>query len=184
MSCFRHACRWNLVDDLVQTKTGINPEKDGLSISDFYTGLRNENLKLPSWIDVHACAQTHPVWDVEFDRIITLNVDDTHINPGLNAIESEMGMGHTHFDRHPIFDALRESHYATDIVHTGSGPVEELRIRRRETGRFPKTQLETSVRVHEMVAELHGIDMGRVGSDDTQGMLFKPGAAEMKDDAA
>lgn len=180
VSCFRHACRWNLVDHLVHAKRGIKPARDGMSITDFHGGLRNENLKLPSRVDVHVCAQTHPVWKVGFDRIITLNVDETHLNPGLHAIEAELGLGHTHFDRHPKFDALRAGHYATDTPHTGPGPVEELRIRRKETGLFPKKQLESSALVHEMATELHGIDIGHVGSGDSKAVLFQPGAPEMK----
>jgi len=184
VSCYRHACRWNLIDHLVRRKVGIKPAEDGMSMMDYYTALRGEDLMLPSKVDVHACAQTHPVWKVGFDRIITLNVDETHLNPGLHAIEAELGLGHTHFDRHPKFDALRETHYATDTPHTGPEPVEALRIRRKQTGRFPKKQLEALPLVQQMTAELHGADLGHVQSGDSKGVLFQPGAATMKPAAA
>lgn len=180
VSCYRHACRWNLVDTLVHGKVGIKPSEDGLSITDYHAALKNENLLRPSKIDVHSCAQRHPVWQVGFDRIITLNVDETHINPGLNAIEAELGLGLTQFDRHPKFDSLRQAHYATDVHYDGSVPLEQHRIHRKQTSQFPKRQLESSEQVHRMAQQLHGVDFGLVGSGDTSGVLFQPGAPEMK----
>ena len=38
------------------------------------------------------CAQYHPLWDWDFDRVITLNIDQIELDAGLNAVEAAFGM--------------------------------------------------------------------------------------------
>lgn len=175
VSCFRHAARWPLIDPLVRRKVGIAPAEVGMSLEDYFTALRGEDLQTPAPIDVHSRAQNHPVWALPFDRVITLNVDETHVNPGLNAIEQALDLPQTDFDTYPQFGALRATHYATDTPYTGDTPLEKLRIARKETEAFPKKQLETLSLTATMAQKLHGVDFDCVASGDSAGALFQTG---------
>ncbi len=177
VSCFRHACRWPLVDPLVKRKVGHKPAEEGLSLNDYFTALKGEHLLTPAPIDVHSRAQTHPVWKVPFDRVITLNVDETHVNPGLNAIEDELDLPHTDFDTYPQFAALRAHHYATDTPYDGPEPLENLRIARKGSELFPKKQLEALPVTKAMAQKLHGVDFRQVSSGDSAKVLFQKGCA-------
>ncbi len=172
VSCFRHAARWPLIDPLVKRKVGTAPAEDGLSLEDYFVALKGENLQTPAPIDVHSRAQNHPVWALPFDRVITLNVDETHLNPGLNAIEEALDLPQTDFAAYPQFAALRAHHYATDTPYTGDTPLEKLRIHRKETEAFPKKQLEALPVTTTMAQKLHGVDFARVASGDSAGALF------------
>jgi len=177
VSCFRHACRHDFLHQLVRRKVGTDPAQDGLSLADYHTALSGEQLTLPSVIDIHACAQALPVWDLAFDRVITHNLDETPLNEGLNLIEAELGLPVTRFERFPKFEALRQSHYARDAVYNGAEPLERFRFRAADTDSFPKTQLEALPLLRRMAEELHAADSGRVGRGDTAGRLFQPAAA-------
>ncbi|MCX7568011.1 hypothetical protein OS189_16840 [Sulfitobacter sp. F26169L] len=177
VSCFRHAVRWPLVDPLVKRKVGTTPARDGMSLNDYAQALQGEDLQTPSPVDVHSRVQNHPLWQVGFDRIITLNVDETHVNAGLNAIEAELGLSKTDFASHPQFAALREVHYATDTPYEGDTPLEQLRIPREGSVQFPKKQLETLPQTKAIAQKLHGVDFGRVSSGDSAKVLFQQGCA-------
>lgn len=177
VSCFRHACRFPTIYESLRRKLGHDPATQGLSLNDYYTLLFGENLQAPSSIDIHLRAQTHPVWMQHFDRVITLNIDETHMNPGLNAIEDALGLEQTQFKDYPQFDSLRATHYAIDRPYDGVEAIENLRFSRESTKHFPKQQLEVLPLSHKMAQELHGVDFGQVHSGDTDNVLFQSGCA-------
>lgn len=177
VACFRHAARYDFLHTLVRRKVGTDPARDGLSLVDYHKALRGEQLTAPSPVDIHACAQNHPVWNAKFDRVITHNLDETPLNEGLNTIEAELGLGQTRFQNFPKFEALRQSHYAKDVTYTGDIPLEEYRFYPKDTDTFPKRQFETHPLVHEMTAELHVEDIGKVSKGDTAGRLFQDSVA-------
>lgn len=172
VSCFRHACLYDFLHDLVRRKVGTNPASDGLSVTDFYEALKGEQTSVPSSIDIHACAQSHPIWEANFDRVITHNLDETPLNQGLNEIEAELGFHVTNFEKFPKFDSIRKTHYAKDEPYTGSVPLENFRFISGQAAGFPKHQLENLPIVRKMAEEIHAADFGRVGKGDTSGILF------------
>lgn len=173
VSCFRHACRHKFLQSFIIDKLGFDPAVEGLSLIDYYNALKDENLRTPSLVNIHACGQWHPVWEVNFDRTITLNIDETPMNQGLNAIEADLGMPITNFDAIPKFNMIREQHYTRDQDYAGTEPLETVRFRMKDTDPFPKKQFESMPLVRQMAEELYAADVGKVASGDTAGRLFQ-----------
>lgn len=172
VSIFRHVCRHAFMHREFSRKLKLNAKRDGVSLLDLRSYLEGENLIKPSLINPHLCAQTHPVWDLSFDRTITLNLDQTELNAGINAIERDLGMGETPFADIPKFNTVREIHYAKSSEYDGPEPIEEHRFMPSETDDFPKQQLIESTILQQMAREFYAADFGKVDAGDTAGRLF------------
>lgn len=172
VSIFRHVCRHAFMHREFARKLKLNAKRDGISLLDLRRYLEGENLVEPTAIDSHLCAQIHPVWDLTFDRTITLNMDQTDLNSGINAIERDLGMKETRFDKIEKFNNIRENHYAKSSEYDGPEPIEEHRFMPSETDGFPKRQLTESVILQQMARDFYAPDFGKVDSGDTAGRLF------------
>jgi hypothetical protein len=174
VSIFRHAARHTFLREALDQKLRRDTAATGLSLVDLRKFMTGQNLTVPSEANFHLCAQHHPAWDMAFDRTITLNMDETDLNGGLNMIEAELELGVTNFPAFPKFENLRQQHYAQDAAYTGEGPVEEHRFTPAQTGSFPKKALEQAAFLTDMARDLHAVDYAGVGSGDTAGRLVFP----------
>jgi hypothetical protein len=172
VSIFRHVCRHTFMHDEIRRKLKLNAARDGLSLRDFQKLLKRENLLLPSKVNVHLCGQYHPVWDMNFDRTVTLNMDTNPLNPSLNEIEAELDIPPTHFDNVPKFNQLRESHYAKEQEFEGATDIESHKFKASETTTFPKKALLASPLMQQMAKDFYPKDFGAVDTLDTAGKLF------------
>jgi hypothetical protein len=176
VSIFRHACRYDFLAEQVRDVLGFDITREGLSLADLDAVLGGMDLVTPSRVDPHVRAQRHPVWGVPFDRVITLNLDETPLNPGLNAVERSLGMPVTNFARYQKFDRLREVHYAREGDFAREEPVERYRFRADETAAFPREALLRSPLLESMARRHYAVDYGHVACADTAGELFRPEA--------
>ncbi len=167
VSIFRHVCRHTFLREALDAHFRRPVAATGLSLTELHDYLRGRPLMVPSEVNFHLCAQYHPVWEMEFDRVITLNIDSHGLNEGLNAVERGFDLPVTHFDRIKRFDKLRRDHYARDAPYDGTAPIEQVRFTPAMTREFPKTALEQSPYVGAMAAELHGVDAAHVATGDT-----------------
>ena len=103
VSMFRHACRFPFMAEIFRERLGIDIATAGISLRDFAAALEGLPLVAPTSTDPHICAQYHPVWDWDFDRVITLNIDQIELDAALNAVEAEFGMEQTDFAAHAAF---------------------------------------------------------------------------------
>ncbi len=143
----------------------------GISLVDLRTALTGRKLIVPSDMDIHVCAQYHPIWNLDFDRVITLNIDENNLNGGINAIENDFNLDRTEFNATSEFDELRHQHYALETEYQSDVPVEEFQFTSELTKSFPKKALEKSCFLNEMARELHAVDYPHVGSGDTEGKI-------------
>jgi hypothetical protein len=174
VSMFRHACRFDYMAPLLRQKLGLDLARDGLSLRDFAAALDGLPLVAPTDVDPHLCAQYHPVWDWGWDRVITLNIDQTGLDAGLNAVEAEFGMAPTDFGAHPAFAALHQTHYAQPARLELAGPIEDHRFAFGRQRRFPSRQLLASPLVGALVRKAYAVDLGRTDLADSDGVLFRP----------
>ena len=174
ISIFRHACRFPFLAPLVRARLGFDPEAEGLSLTDLDALLGQLDLRSATAADPHVRCQWTPLWEMGFDRVVTLNMDERPLDPGLNAVERSLGLPETAFDRLPAFQALRELHYARPRPYVGEGPIETHRFRRQETRHFPKRELLASPLLEAMARRHYRHDYGQVASGDTAGRLFQP----------
>ena len=151
--------------------------EQGLSLVDLDRILRRMKLTPPTRANPHVRVQHSPVWEMAFDRIVTLNIDEVPLDASLNAVEDALGLARTDFDRLPAFAHLHETHYAKEGVFDPAVPIETYRFRRTETDAFPKRQLAASLYLDDMARRLYRSDYGGVGTSDTKGALFRPDAA-------
>lgn len=172
VSCFRHAIRFPAIDKLVKKELRHDPKTNGLSLNDFHTALKGKELYCWNGYDMHVCLQQHPAWYYDFDRVITLNVDETNLFNGLNQIEKSLGMKKTKFDLFPKFRNLANGHHAQDIPYTGDIPIEEVRFSRGPIKKFPKSALLATPMLPKVARDLHGPDFDQVTTGDTGGELF------------
>jgi hypothetical protein len=174
VSMFRHACRFPFLYAPARRRLGIDIRETGLSLRDLDALLRGVRLTVPTHADPHVCAQVHPVWHLGFDRVITLNMDRTDLNAGLNAVERDLGLPVTDFAAIPAFTALRETHYAEAAVLPIEGAIEDHRITAEASRAFPKAQLEASPFLAAMTRRHYRIDFPHVAPGDTAGRLVWP----------
>ena len=172
VSIFRHACRFPFLRPLVQERLGFDPAVEGLSLTDLDAVLGGLPLIPPTTADPHVRGQYSPLWDLGFDRVITLNLDEVDLDASLNAVERALGLPVTDFASLPAFQRLHETHHARTRDFALQGPIETHRFRPRETQAFPKQQLMASPLLESMARRHYGADYGRVGSSDTAGELF------------
>ncbi|MCU9837016.1 sulfotransferase family protein [Ruegeria sp. WL0004] len=173
VSCFRHAIQYPAIDSIVEAKVGTQPERDGLSLKDFRDALAGEDLVCWKGFDMHICAQQQPVWFYSFDRVITLNIDQTNMFPGLNDIEDELGMQKTVFSAYPKFANLAAGHHAKDIAFDAGAEIETHRFPRTRHTEFPKSALLAAPLMLQAAWELHGRDFQSVASGDSANRLFQ-----------
>jgi hypothetical protein len=171
VSIFRHVCRHPFIRKELNEKLGFETELQGLSLRDFDHFLTGQKLVLPTDVNFHLCAQYHPVWDLAFDRIITINMDETDLNAGLNDVEREFGLDLTDFTAIQKFGDLRRVHYSLDAPFAGAGPLETYRFKVSETRSFPKKELERLPLTRELARKHHAIDFGRCETADTRALL-------------
>jgi hypothetical protein len=176
VSIFRHACRYPFLRKDVQEILGFDPEAEGLSLADLDAVLSALELTPPTTANPHVRAQYSPLWDTDFDRVITLNLDEVPLNPGLNAIERSLGLPVTDFESLPEFQRLRETHYSKEGGEGTFGCIETHRFKRHEAGAFPKQQILASPLTERMARRHYAIDWERVGCSDSAGELFRPAA--------
>ena len=179
VSIFRHVARTGLLGSAMSAALGRDTSETGFSIREMGRYLEGRDLVVPSEENFHLCAQYHPVWDMAFDRVITLNVDETALETGLGDIERDLQLPGRRVADNPWFHSVRSRHYARNVPHEGNGAVEDRRFGSASGANFPKSALEESEVVRDLAARLHGIDLGRVGTSDTAGRLFQ-GSSERK----
>ena len=178
VSIFRHACRFPFLGKPVRQVLGFDMRTRGLSLADLDAVLGSLNLVPPTDADAHVRTQYHPLWDLNFDRVITLNMDEVPLNQSLNAVERALRLPRTDFDQLPAFARLRDTHYAQPAAFASAEPIETFRISRDMAAHaFPKAEIGASPLVADMAARHYAIDLGRVGSGDTAGELFQRSAA-------
>lgn len=177
VSIFRHACRRPFLAKYADI-LGFDPRQEGLSLIDLDRVLGALKLTHPTPADPHLRVQASPLWEMGFDRVITLNMDETALNQGLHAIERDLGLPRTRFGKLAAFGRLRRAHYARAGAWDGSGDLAERRFRADEVETFPKKALEGLPLVGDMVRRHYAADLGRVGSGDSAGRLvFAPRSA-------
>jgi hypothetical protein len=174
ISIFRHICRFPILYKEAQRTLGFDIREEGMSLVDFDRLLRGMKLTPPSNANPHLRGQFTPVWNMGFDRIITLNMDEVPLYPSLNAVERALGLAVTDFDRVPAFAQLSETHYAKEATLDIDRPIETYRFKRTETQAFPKRQLAASPYLENMALRLYQADYAGVGTSDTKGELFRP----------
>lgn len=179
VSIFRHACRFAFLRDEVRETLGFDMRRRGLSLSDLDAVLGRLQLAPPPRVDPHLRVQYSPLWEMAFDRVITLNIDETDFDAGLNAVERALGLPVTDFAGIPAFARLHETHHARPSKLAPRGPLETLRFRPQQARYFfPKQQLMALPLLRDMAHRHYGIDFDRVGTSDTMGEIFpRPGAA-------
>lgn len=174
VSIFRHVCRHSFLREALDAHFRRPTAATGVSMVELHDYLRGRPLMVPSEVNFHLCAQYHPVWEMEFDRVITLNIDSHALNEGLNAVEEEFDLPVTRFERIKRFDKLRRDHYAREIDYEGTEPIERVRFTPAMTREFPKKALEASAYARAMAEELHGVDLPHVSTGDTARRIVFP----------
>lgn len=173
VSIFRHVARTLLIKNALDPVLGRDTAVTGFSLRELGEHLTGQNLITPSPVNVHLRAQYHPLWDRTFDRVITLNMDETSLDAGLEAIEREFGMGHrkpTDFD---YFNGVRARHYSRDVPYDGDVAIEDARFGADKGPGFPKSALEQAPFTRALADRLYAVDLDRVATGDTAGRLFR-----------
>ncbi|WP_444758846.1 hypothetical protein, partial [Puniceibacterium confluentis] len=156
VSSFRHVMRHNLLQDVLDPALGRDTSVSGASLTEVGCVLEQHDLCTPSGLDMHICAQFHPLWDMPFDRVITLNLDDMPLGAGLRAVEDELGLTPSPVDDLPGLQAMRHRHYTGDAPHAGPAPVEDTWL----TGQgetFPKSALERAAQTRVIAERLYAV---------------------------
>ena len=151
----------------------------GLSLTDLDAVLNRLKLVAPTTVDPHVCAQYTPLWDLAFDRVITLDLDEeSRLNAGLNAVEGALGLPATELQTSPAFRNLRETHYARESTFDRNRPIETYRFRPRETHAFPKRAADrlAAARKHGAVTALRRRLRPRHGTGDVRRRAVRPAA--------
>ncbi len=174
VSIFRHVCRYPILREPARKALGIDCVESGLSLTDLDAVLGGLRLAPPTRANPHVRTQWSPLWDLGFDRIITLNLDEVPLDASLNAVEADLGLPRTDFGAVPEFQRLRKVHYTRPRRFLGPHPIETTRFRREDTQPFPKVALISSPLLKSMAVRHYQIDGERVGAGDTAGLLFQP----------
>ena len=172
VSIFRHACRFPFLRGAVRETLGFDMQNRGLSLADLDAVLGRLRLVPPTTANPHVRGQYSPLWDMRFDRVISLNIDEVGLDASLNAVERALGLPVTDFAGLPAFRALHETHHARARRFARKVPIETYRFRPHETAAFPKPAIMASPLLESMARRHYASDYGRVGSGDTAGALF------------
>lgn len=176
VSIFRHTCRFPFLHEAVQARLGFDPAVEGLSLTDLDAVLEHLDLAPPTTADPHVRGQYSPLWELGFDRVVTLNMDEIPLNASLNAIERSLGLPETDFDI-PAFRNLREIHYAQPRAFVRDTPIELYRFRPNETKTFPKRELLATPLLARMARHYAADYAAGIASGDTAGELFQAAPA-------
>jgi hypothetical protein len=171
VSIFRHACRFPFLAGPVRSRLGFDLRTRGLSLRDLDAVLGGMNLVVPTNANPHVCAQYHPVWDMAFDRVITLDIDSLDLDAALNEVEADLGLPTTDFAAIRGFAQMRKHRHARNQPLAIDGPLEEHRFMPDQVAAFPKSQFEALPAVADMARRHYGADLGRVEADDSLGRL-------------
>lgn len=104
-SSFRHAVRFDLLDDDINRKVGRRSMmRDGLSFSEFLSVLEQTDLRS---CNPHFSPQRHLMEDT-FKVDYLINVSNENLSQRFNQIESELGLSRTDLERDPWVKRLRK----------------------------------------------------------------------------
>ena len=173
VSSFRHAVNYPLLDALAQEKLGVDLRQTGLSLRNLARLLEDEDIGGQGQINIHFRPQRHPVCTLEFDRVVTLNMDQTPFLPGLNAVEAGLDLPVTDF---ALLDgALGDDtqRYAKDTPYQGKVPLEKHRFRKNRDGSFPKAEFLALPLLQKLARRHYGGDYDAVDTADSAGLLFR-----------
>lgn len=173
VSSFRHMVNQPFMDAFAQKKLGINPRETGLSLRDLAKILDGEDMGGAGRVDIHFRPQKHPVWDYDFDRVITLNMDRMDLNGGLSAVEAELGLPQTDFAQ--LARALKHDarRYARETPYEGEVPIEDFRFRKMRDGSFPKAEFLALPLLQQLARTCYADDFAEVVPGDSAGRLFR-----------
>lgn len=174
VSIYRHALRTGFHAPELDAALGRDTRATGVSMEDFGTSLIGRNLYSPSEVNMHLLAQTHPIWDLPFDRVITLNADDCDLSAGLNLIAQDLGLAQTDFAGIPAFGRIAARHNAPDNGAAADPQRFHMPLNNAMGEAFPKSALRSDPRVVSLAETLHGRDFGAVDSHDSAGRLHFP----------
>ena len=173
VSSFRHAVNFPLLDALAQEKLGVNPRKAGLSLRNLARILADEEIGGQGRIDNHFRPQQHPVWAMGFDRVITLNMDRTSLNDGLNAVEAGLDLPHTDFASLAGVLSHDTRRYAIEQPYAGKVPLAKFRFRKNRDGSFPKAEFLALPLLQQLAQKHYGGDFAEVATADSARLLFR-----------
>ena len=172
VSIFRHAVRSARLWPQMAPWLSHDIAREGLSLEEFDRFLGAQDLGARSATNEHFSVQSHPVWDMRFDRVVTLNLDTHPLDEGLAAVDADLALG----AGRPAPAALRKAasveRYAVEAPYEGGDPLERHRFRHAGAEGFPKAQLMASPLLLDMVRRHYAPDLGRVATGDTDGRLF------------
>lgn len=172
ISIFRHVLKHDILRKEMNTQLGRRTGMTGVSLQEFARVLEGRDLTVPSEENGHLLAQYHPIWDLDFDRVITLNIDETEMAGGLAEIAADLGLPGADLSREPYFLSIKDRHYAKPAAFAGQRPIESIRFGGTESPPFAKQQLENSDAARRLARRFYLADEGRVHSGDTAGRLF------------
>lgn len=172
VSIFRHTVRSADLWPLIHWRIGVDVGREGLSLVEFDRFLGGESIGPHGTSDIHFLVQSHASWDMEWDRIVTLNIDTHDLDAGLREIDREFGL-ETGAKRNRLHRFANARRYSKSARFEGNGPIETFRFRPSKSHAFPGDDLLASPYVLEMAHRHYGADIGRVSSADTAGRLFQ-----------
>lgn len=184
VSIFRHALRHPMLREPVLRAAGRDPASGGFSLRDLDRYLGTRDLGARGGADPHFRVQSHPCWTMRWDRVITINIDTHPLDPGLQAVERELGLGEAESGGSEALGRLaRPRRYASDGPYEGTGPIEAHRFDPKRLQPFPKEALLASPLLGSMARRHYAADWRHVATADSTGRLFAarptpPGGAE------
>lgn len=170
VSIFRHALLRPVMRTEINTFVGRDIGSEGMSIAEFAGFLAGKNLLPPSPLDQHLCAQCCPVWEMGFDRVITLNIDTHDLFAGLNAVAADLGLLQTPFDSLPAFARIANAHHAKNVSTTEANLLNK-RLTAAQDNQFPLSALQANPEVQSLATQLYQLDVGRVETTDSAAQL-------------
>ena len=173
MSSFRHAVNFPLLDGLAQEKLGVDLRETGLSLRNLARLLEDEDISGAGRIDPHFRPQRQPMWAMDFDRVITLNMDRTPLLAGLNEVEAGLNLPVTDFA--VLGGALGHDtmRYAREDPYQGAVPLEKHRFRKKRDGSFPKAEFLALPLLQKLARTHYAGDVDAVQTADSAGILLR-----------
>ncbi|MEM9433849.1 MAG: hypothetical protein AAGA12_08000 [Pseudomonadota bacterium] len=171
-SIFRHAIRSKPIKRAIAQGLGYDVEASGVSLRDLDRFMTGRDLLPPSEIDQHLCAQTQPMWNMPFSRVITLNIDTDNLDENLERIEAVFGLDPVQIDEHSELKTMAEYHYAKPPEGQLDGAIEEFRFTKATRHLFSKAAFQAHPEIARMAHEHHPWDFNGTNSSDTEGEIF------------
>ncbi len=162
VSIFRHALRARFLWADIHQTIGVNPPHDGLSFAEFASYMAQSNMRQ----DQHLMPQSRPIWDLNFKRIITVNIDTDDLDTALANIAQEFGLSHDRAALNAAQQTLGAHHHNIE----DPTPVTDLvnhRFFRTDAARMPMQQLRDLPLAQELATRYFAADIGRVATADT-----------------